>query len=192
MWIGWLKKVMTSDDFIKDTEIPGVFIIARPTFYDERGFFRETFRKNDLDNKLGYEFNPVQANHSRSEKGSLRGIHIAPWNKLVTVTSGKVQQIVVDLRKNSPTFGKHISVDIGENEWISVYIPAFCGNAFLVLSDEANYTYLTTDYWEAGKEKAVIYNDLNINIKWELPDEELVLSDKDQQNQSLDEYRKLI
>lgn len=176
-----------NEDFIKETEIMGVFVIARPTFNDERGFFRETFRKSDLERRIGNSFNPVQANHSRSEKGSLRGIHIAPWNKLVTVTSGNVQQIVVDLRKDSPTFGKHISVLMGEENWVSVYIPAKCGNAFLVTSNNANYTYLTTDYWSAGEEKAVIYNDQALNISWQLPENELVLSEKDKNNPTLQE-----
>lgn len=174
-------------DFIKETKINGVFIIARPTFKDDRGFFRETFRKNDLDNKLGYEFKPVQANHSRSIKGTLRGIHIAPWNKLVTAISGKVQQVVVDLRKESPTFGKYISVVMGEENWVSVYIPAECGNAFLVLSDEANYNYLTTDYWASGREKEVIYNDKTLNIQWGLPTSELMLSEKDLKNPNLEQ-----
>lgn len=173
-------------DFIKETEINGVFKISRPTFKDDRGFFRETFRKGDLDSRLGYEFKPVQANHSRSIKGTLRGIHIAPWNKLVTATSGKVQQVVVDLRRESPTFGKHISILMGEENWVSVYIPAECGNAFLVLSDEANYNYLTTDYWSPGKEKGVLYSDKTLNIRWELPISELVLSEKDLKNPILD------
>ncbi|EKD90374.1 MAG: dTDP-4-dehydrorhamnose 3,5-epimerase [uncultured bacterium] len=120
----------------------------------------------------------------------MRGIHIAPWDKLVTAVSGKVQQVVVDLRKDSPTFGKYVSVDMGEENWVSVFIPAGCGNSFLVLSEQADYTYLATDYWEAGKEKSIIYNDPKIGISWELPNEELLLSDKDLENPTLEEYLK--
>ncbi|KKQ09585.1 dTDP-4-dehydrorhamnose 3,5-epimerase [Candidatus Daviesbacteria bacterium RIFCSPHIGHO2_01_FULL_36_37] len=179
-----------NDDFIKETEIEGVLIISRPVFSDDRGFFRETYRRGDLEEKTGKSFIPTQANHSRSEKGSLRGIHIAPWDKLVTAVSGKVQQVVVDLRKDSPTFGKYVSVDMGEENWVSVFIPAGCGNSFLVLSEQADYTYLATDYWEAGKEKSIIYNDPKIGISWELPNEELLLSDKDLENPTLEEYLK--
>lgn len=171
------------EDYIEETDILGVFIIKRPTFEDERGFFRETFRKNDLEKRLGYPFNPVQANHSRSKKGTLRGIHIAPWHKLVTVFRGQVQQVIVDLRRDSPSFGKHISVLLGEGNWVALFIPKGCGNAFLVLSDEADYNYLTSDYWVPGREIGVIYNDSDLNIKWELKD--VGLSDKDLQNPSL-------
>ncbi len=176
------------NDYIEETNINGVYVIKRPVHGDARGFFRETFRKKDLDNKLGYEFNPVQANHSRSEKGVLRGIHAAPWNKLVTVTRGQVQQVVVDLRKDSPDFGKHFSIILGEENFVSVYIPAKLGNAFLVLSEDADYNYLTTNYWAPGKELAVIYSDPELNIKWEL--ENPTLSDKDLQNPTLKEFVK--
>jgi dTDP-4-dehydrorhamnose 3,5-epimerase len=174
---------MSDTDFIKSTEIDGVFVIERPTFGDERGFFRETFRQNDLEARLGYKFNVVQANHSRSIKGGLRGIHIAPWNKLVTVTRGEVQQIVVDTRPDSPTFGKYLSWQIGDSNRISIFIPAGCGNAFLVLSDDADYNYLTTDYWAAGKEKMVIYNDPDLGIDWQL--DTPVVSEKDLANSPL-------
>ena len=134
------------DDYIEETKLPGVFIIKRPKFEDPRGFFRETFRKKDLDKRLGFEFNPVQANHSRSEKGTLRGIHIAPWHKLVTLIRGNVQEVVVDLREGSETFGEYISLNLGEDNFASIFMPANCGNAFLTLSDVADYQYLTTHY----------------------------------------------
>lgn len=176
------------EDYIEETNINGVYVVKRPVIGDERGFFRETFRKKELDNRLGYEFNPVQANHSRSEKGVLRGIHVAPWNKLVTVARGKVQQVVVDLRKESPEFGKYFSIILGEENFVSVYIPANLGNAFLVLSEVADYNYLTTDYWSPLKELAVIFNDPQLNIKWELDNP--ILSDKDLQNPTLKEFFK--
>lgn len=173
------------EDYIEESEINGVFIVKRPVFSDDRGFFRETFRKEDLEKRLGYEFNPMQANHSRSQKGSLRGIHIAPWHKLVTVFRGQVQQVVVDLREDSPDFGKHLSLTLGEDNWYCVFIPKGCGNAFLVLSDEADYNYLTTDNWAPGREKNVSYNDPDIGITWQ--DENPTLSEKDLNNPSLKE-----
>lgn len=174
---------MSNQNNLLETELPGVYIIERPVFADDRGFFRETFRKDELESKLGFSFNPQQANHSRSKKDTLRGIHIAPWHKLVTCTNGLVQQIVVDTRKDSPTFGKYISVIIGEDNWRSVFIPAGCGNAFLVLSDQADYNYLTTEIWTPGKETNLAWNDPEINIQWQTNTPNL--SDKDNSNPSL-------
>lgn len=173
------------NQYIKTTEIDGVYIIERPTFSDERGFFRETYRKNELEETIGHEFNPVQENHSHSVKDVLRGIHIAPWSKLTYCVRGMVQQVVVDLRKDSPTFGKYISINIGDDNRVKVYIPPLCGNAFLALSDVVDYMYLTTDYWAAGKEANVAWDDLDLNIKW-LSNHPLA-SEKDQSNPSLRE-----
>lgn len=170
---------------IKKTEIEGVLVINRPTFTDERGFFKETFRLNELEEVSGQEFKIVQQNHSRSEKGTLRGVHIASWNKLVYCTRGEVFEVIVDLRKDSTTFGKHFSLEIGEKNKVMIFIPKGLGNAFQVLSDEADYTYLTDDYWQAGKELAVAWDDKNLNIDWRIKPP--VLSDKDKDNPSVRE-----
>lgn len=172
-------------DYITETAIAGVFVIERPSFGDERGFFRELYRKADLDAKLGFPFEPVQANHSRSQQNTLRGIHIAPWHKLVTVYRGQVQQVVVDVRPESPTFGKHISVDLGENNFRSVFIPAGLGNAFAVTSDVADYCYLTTDYWAPGKETYVNYADPDLDIRWQTT--QPIVSEADQKHPALRE-----
>lgn len=154
-------------DYIKETELSGVFIIERPIFGDDRGFFRELYRKSDLDKRLGFEFNPVQTNHSRSQINTLRGIHIAPWHKLVSVYRGSVQQVVVDVRPGSPTFSQHISINLGEDNFRSVFIPSGMGNAFAVTSEAADYCYLTTDYWSVGAETYVNYNDPDLAIPWQ-------------------------
>ncbi|MEZ4179913.1 MAG: dTDP-4-dehydrorhamnose 3,5-epimerase [Candidatus Doudnabacteria bacterium] len=158
---------------------------AQPCRDDREGFFKETFRKAELENKLGYELDFKQTNHSRSTYATLRGIHIAPWHKLVTCTSGTVQQIVVDTRPHSPTFGQHISVMMGENNQKTVFIPKDCGNAFLVLSPQADYLYQTTEYWSPGKEVNVSYDDQDLNIAW--ANQKPLLSEKDQQNPPLKE-----
>lgn len=174
---------MDHNDFIVETKLPGVFIIERPINGDNRGFFRELFRKADLDKRLGFEFLPVQANHSRSSLNTLRGIHIAPWHKLVTVYRGSVQQVVVDVSPNSPTFGQHISVDIGEDNFRSVFVPAGFGNAFAVTSELADYCYLTTDYWAPGKETYVNYADPTLAINWQVTSPNV--SDADKSHPSL-------
>lgn len=168
---------MSDQDCIEETELKGVFIIKRPTFEDDRGFFRELYRKGDLEARLGYEFNPVQPNHSRSIKGVLRGVHTAPWMKLVTVTRGEVQQIVIDLREDSPDFGKYISINMGDSNRVCVFVPPGCGNAFLALSDVVDYIYFTTDYWAPGKEKYIIYNDPDLKIAWQT--DSPLISEKD-------------
>lgn len=154
-------------DYITETDISGVFIIERPTFGDDRGFFRELYRKSDLDSRIGFPFEPVQTNHSRSQLNSLRGVHIAPYHKLVTVYNGTVQQVVVDVRPESPTFGQYISINLGEGNFRSVFIPAGLGNAFVVTSDVADYCYLTTDYWAPGVETYVNYLDSDLSIEWQ-------------------------
>jgi len=169
---------------IAKTSIPGLLLIQRPTFSDERGFFRESARIAEIEEAAGVSFDIAQVNHARSSKNTLRGIHAAPWNKLIYVVSGKVQQVVVDLRENSPTFGKYESFILGDENRSSIFIPADLGNAYLVLSDEADYVYLTDQEWEPNREKGVAWNDPDLNIAWEL-EGEAVLSEKDQKNPPL-------
>ena len=175
----------TQNDYITETDIAGVFIIERPVFGDQRGFFRELYRKTDLDARLGYAFNPVQTNHSRSQLHTLRGIHIAPYHKLVSVYQGTVQQIIVDTRPDSPTFKKYVSVDLGEDNFRSVFIPAGLGNAFVVTSDIADYCYLTTDYWAPGVETYVNYADADVAVRWQTSTP--IVSNADMQHPTLRE-----
>lgn len=175
---------MDQNSPITKTSIPGVLVIARQTFSDDRGFFREAVRIKEIEEATGIKFEIAQMNHARSSKNTLRGIHIALWNKLVYVLSGKVQQVVVDLRQDCETFGKYESFIIGDENRSSIFIPKGCGNSYLVLSDEADYTYLTDQEWEPNKEKGVAWNDPDLNIAWEL-EGEVVLSEKDQKNPPL-------
>lgn len=174
-----------TQDFITETELPGVFIIERQVFGDSRGFFRELYRKSDLEARLGYAFEPVQANHSRSQKNSLRGVHIAPYHKLVTVYQGNVQQVVVDVRPDSQTFGKYISVNLGEDNFRCIFIPAGMGNAFAVTSEISDYCYLATDYWAPGIETYINYADPDLGIKWQVA--EPIVSEADLKHPSLRE-----
>lgn len=172
------------DETIKKTSIEGLLEIQRPTFVDGRGFFRESARIREIEEAAGLKFNVVQMNHARSTKNTLRGIHIAPWNKLIYVTSGKVKAVIVDLRPDSPTFGKHESFVIGDENKSSIFIPKGLGNSYLVLSDQADYTYLTDEEWSAGREISVAWNDPDLAIDWRL-EGEAVISEKDKNNPSL-------
>jgi dTDP-4-dehydrorhamnose 3,5-epimerase len=175
---------MSEANFITKTTLNGVMLINRPTFADDRGFFRESLRVKDLESEIAKPFNIVQVNHARSSKGTLRGIHVAPWNKLIYVTHGKVQAVIVDLQKNSSTFGNYESFILGEETKNSLFVPAQCGNSYLVLSDDVDYTYLTDQEWAPGLEFNVAWNDPELNVKWEL-DGEPILSEKDKQNPTL-------
>jgi len=170
----------------KVEKIKGVEIISLPTFSDKRGFFREVVRINEIEEIIGKSFVVKQVNHSRSSRNTLRGIHAAPWDKLIYVTKGKVQSVIVDFRKNSPTFGKHISIVLGEENKSCVFIPAFCGNSYLVLSEDADYVYLTNEEWSANREIGILWNDPNLKIDWMLEGEP-ILSEKDKNNPTLEQ-----
>lgn len=166
---------------VTKTSIPGLLLIQRKTFPDERGFFRETVRISEMEQAIGFPFHVAQVNHARSARDTLRGIHAAPWNKLVYVVRGSVQAVIVDLRENSPAFGKHESFTIGEENRSSIFIPKGCGNSYLVLSEDADYTYLTDEEWVPDKEIGIAWNDPTLNIRWEIQVEPLI-SEKDKQN----------
>jgi dTDP-4-dehydrorhamnose 3,5-epimerase len=166
---------------IKKFSIDGLLQINRPVFPDDRGFFKEIIRIGEIEKILGKEFIIRQANHSRSTKNTLRGIHVAPWNKLVYVVKGKVQAVVADCRRDSATFGKHESIIIGEENKSSIFIPAGCGNSYLVLSEDADYIYLTDQEYAPNLEKSIAWNDSTLAIKWQLEGEPL-LSEKDKMN----------
>ncbi|MGH7203143.1 MAG: dTDP-4-dehydrorhamnose 3,5-epimerase family protein [Candidatus Levyibacteriota bacterium] len=172
---------MSENNYIKATPLHQVLQIQRPTIKDDRGFFRESVRTKAIEEEIGVPFVVVQANHARSTKNILRGIHIAPWNKLIYVARGIVQSVIVDLRKDSPTFGKYESFLIGEENRSSIFVPAGCGNAYLVLSDVADYTYLTDQEWAANKEYGIAWNDPTLAVDWKLSGEPN-LSDRDKTN----------
>ncbi len=176
---------MTDQTYITKTELEGVLLLNRPSFADDRGFFREVFRKNDLEAAVGAELNFVQSNHARSSKNTLRGIHIAPWSKLITIMCGEIQAVIVDCRPDSATFGKHISVQLGESNFGALFVPPGFGNSYLVTSEQCDYNYLVTDYWAPGKETSIRYDDPDLNIEWQTKSP--ILSAKDMQNPSMRE-----
>src|SRR3989344_7575842 len=167
---------------IEQTILPGVFKIKRQTFSDDRGFFREVARLTELEKITGQTFNAKQLNHARSAKFTLRGIHAAPWNKLIYVVSGEIQCVLVDLREDSPTFGRHESFFIGNNDKSALFLPAWVGNSYLVLSENADYIYLTDQEWKEGLEKSVIWNDPDLAIDWKLKGKQPMLSERDKTN----------
>ena len=175
-------RIMDKTNSIQKTSLPGVLKIIRQTFPDDRGFFREVARITELEKEVGQKFVPVQLNHARSSKNTLRGIHAAPWNKLIYVISGEIQCVLVDFRQESQTFGRHESFFIGNNDKSAIYLPAWVGNSYLVLSENADYIYLTDQEWKEGLEKSVIWNDPDLAIDWKLKGKQPMLSERDKTN----------
>lgn len=162
----------------------GLLRISLPTIRDERGFFEEMVRFNEIEKLLGKQFLAKQVNHARSIKNTLRGVHIAPWNKIIYVMRGEIQVVAVDCRKDSTTFGKHESIILGDENRSCVFIPAGYGNSYLVLSDEADYVYITDQEWTPNKETDIIWNDKDLKINWQLEGEPF-LSERDRRARSL-------
>jgi len=174
--------------FTKVEEIEGLYIIEPKVFGDERGYFMETYNYNDF-KEAGLDMIFVQDNQSKSRKGVLRGLHFQkkhPQGKLVRVISGEVFDVAVDIRKDSPTFGKWYGITLSADNKKQFYIPEGFAHGFLVLSDEAEFVYKCTDFYHPEDEDGIIWNDSNVNIKWPLKNiDEIIISFKDQKWKAL-------
>ncbi|WP_146157089.1 dTDP-4-dehydrorhamnose 3,5-epimerase [Photobacterium rosenbergii] len=151
-----------------DTKIPDVKIIEPAVFGDDRGFFMETWQQGKF-SELVAERTFVQDNHSKSKKGILRGLHYQTENtqgKLVRVVSGEVYDVAVDIRKNSPTFGQWVGVLLSADNKRQLWVPEGFAHGFYVTSDEAEFVYKCTDYYNPNAEKSIIWNDPGLDIKW--------------------------
>ncbi len=158
-------------------------IIIEPTVYkDERGFFMESYNLRDF-KEAGCDVIFVQDNHSKSKKGVLRGLHFQKnylQGKLIRVIRGKIFDVAVDIRKDSPTFGEWYGIELSEENKLMFYIPEGFAHGFLVLSDEAEVLYKTTEYYHPEDEGGIIWDDPDIGIKWPLEEiDEIILSEKD-------------
>lgn len=163
------------------TSIPDVLIIEPDVISDSRGFFFESFNEKTFRRDTGLKINFVQDNHSHSIKGVLRGLHYQiqqPQGKLVRVVHGAVFDVAVDIRKSSPTFGQWVGVELTESNCRQLWAPLGFAHGFLVLSDNADFLYKTTDYYAPEFERSILWNDPTIGIKWPL-DKEPQLSAKD-------------
>ena len=171
-----------------ETKITGAKIIEPKVFGDHRGFFLETFERNRYQEMLNIDLEFVQDNHSRSSKGVLRGLHFQrknPQGKLVRVVRGKVFDVAVDIRKDSPTFGQWEGVLLSEDNKTQFWVPPGLAHGFLVLSDIVDFEYKCTDYYDSTSEGCLIWNDETVGIDWPEIDVELKLSPKDAQGMTL-------
>ena len=166
------------------TEIDGVWIIEPKVFSDPRGYFMEAFKQQEFDATIG-QINFIQDNESKSSFGTLRGLHYQKGDycqaKLVRVIIGEVLDVAVDLRKSSPSFGKHISVLLSDDNKRQLFIPRGFAHGFLVKSEEAVFTYKVDNIYAPQAEASIIYNDPALGIDWPIADSQLVMSEKDRQ-----------
>ena len=177
--------------------IPDVLLIELIVHRDERGYLVETFRQDILDQILGYKVNFIQDNESKSiSRGILRGLHYQspPYtqSKLVRVIKGKVLDVAVDIRINSPTFGKYVSVELSEDNNKQIFVPRGFAHGFSVLSDEAIFSYKVDEYFSAEHSEGIAYNDKDIAIDWGLSETDIKLSIQDQNNPNLVNIKKLL
>lgn len=178
-----------------ETGIKDLIVIEPIVFGDNRGFFMESYSKKDF-SEIGMDIEFVQDNHSKSKKGVLRGLHFQTKHvqgKLVRVTAGSVLDVAVDLRKNSPTFGKYYLVELSADNKKMFYIPPGFAHGFLTLEDNTEFQYKCTDYYAPEFDSGVLWDDSDIEIDWNfekygLSAGEILLSDKDKKQQTLKEF----
>ena len=166
------------------TEINGLYIIELTIHRDQRGFFLESWNQKEFNKAINQNINFVQDNHSHSSKGVLRGLHYQlkqPQAKLVRVTSGAILDVAVDIRQSSPTFGKHLTIELTADNYSQLWIPAGCAHGFVVLTSYADFLYKTTDYYSPKDERCILYNDIDLNIDWKLGKMKPQISNKDHQ-----------
>ena len=177
------------------TAIPDVVIIEPKVHGDSRGYFVETFRQDKLEEFLGYQINFCQDNESKSSKGVLRGLHyqLPPHaqTKLVRVISGRVLDVAVDIRKNSPTFGKYVAVELSGENKKQLLIPKGFAHGFVVLEDDTVFAYKVDNYYSPQCDRGIAFDDENLNIDWILNHNELNLSAKDTKQPKLNETNDL-
>ena len=151
-------------------EIPDVILCEPKTLSDERGYFSETFREDKLEKFLGFKINFCQENQSKSSFGVLRGLHfqLAPYaqTKLVRVLQGTILDVSVDLRKDSPTFGKHVAIELSEENKKQIFIPRGFAHGFAVLSKEVVLAYKVDNYYHQVSERGIAYDDKSLAINW--------------------------
>jgi len=174
-----------------ETSLPGVIVFEPKIFKDKRGFFLETYRE-DLMRQAGVNVKFVQDNHSRSSRGVLRGLHYQithAQGKLVQVTSGAVFDVAVDVRSDSPYFGKWYGTQLDEESMRMMYIPPGFAHGFVVLSEVADFIYKCTDYYNPDFEQGIAWDDPDIGIDWNISsiNSEVYLSERDRNNVTLNE-----
>ena len=169
---------------IKETPLKDCYIVEPTIFEDERGYFYEKFNEEKFENLSGQNGHFVQDNISKSSYGVLRGIHLQKGEhaqaKLVSCLEGKVWDVAVDLRVDSPTFGKWFGIELTAENKLQFYVPRGFGHGFSVLSETAIFAYKCDNLYNKESESGIIYNDNDLQIDWKIPTEKMIISEKDE------------
>lgn len=165
------------------TPIEGVLIVKPRVFGDSRGYFCETYSRRIFFEKTGIDTEFVQDNEAKSVYGVVRGLHFQKGEhaqgKLVRVSEGRVLDVAVDIRPGSPTYGKHVAVELSAENFLQLYIPKGFAHGYAVLSDTAVFQYKTDNYYCPESEGGILWNDPALGIDWKLPEKDVVLSERD-------------
>jgi dTDP-4-dehydrorhamnose 3,5-epimerase len=168
---------------VEKTPLADCYIIHDTVHGDQRGYFFESFNRKTFFSETGLDIDFVQDNQSKSQKGVLRGLHFQEGEhaqaKLVRVLQGKVLDVVVDLRKKSPSYGQTFAMELTEDNHQQLFVPRGFAHGFVVLSETAVFFYKCDNYYNKASERGIIFNDTDLAIDWQLPDTNLILSDKD-------------
>ena len=180
---------------VTPTALPEVMVLEPSVFGDERGFFMESYNRRVFNEAVGYDVEFVQDNHSRSTRGVLRGLHFQlppqAQGKLVRASTGAVFDVAVDIRRDSPRFGQWVGMELSETNKRQLWIPAGFAHGFLVLSDQADFLYKTTNYYSPSHERCIRWDDPIVGITWPEPSTPIKLSGKDSAGIALEEVRQL-
>ena len=170
--------------FVKDTALPGLLVLERPTHRDERGFFREVFHLDELEAVTGSDFRLAQWNHSLSRPRVIRALHAEGWNKLVYPVSGRMFAAIADIRPQSPAFGRVATFTFDDDDRRALYIPRGLANSICVLGEEpVNYLYLVDAYYDGKDTTAVAWDDPDLAVPWPIADP--IISQRDRHNPRL-------
>lgn len=168
---------------LQQTPLKDCFILKPKVFRDERGLFYETYNEQLFEKVTGLKVNFVQDNQSISTKGVLRGLHFQSGKmaqaKLVRVIKGRILDIVVDLRKDSETYGKSFSIELDDVENLQLFVPRGFAHGFITLSEKSIFAYKCDNFYDKASEGGIIYNDATLALDWYLPEEEFIISEKD-------------
>ena len=168
---------------VTETKLKGCFILEPKVFVDDRGYFMESYNEELFNDSIGRKVHFVQDNQSFSTKGVVRALHRQIGEhaqaKLVRVLQGRVLDVAVDLRTDSPTYGQHVAVELSYENRKQLFIPRGFAHGFVALSDTVEFFYKCDNYYNKASERGIIYNDTTLNIDWKLPQEQLIISEKD-------------
>lgn len=172
------------NDFIQKTSIEGLLVLKRPIHKDDRGFFREIFHIDEIEQVLNIQFKGIQMNHASSLPKVLRGIHAENWNKIIYPVNGQVFVAIVDIRIDSLTFGKFETFPINDENRIALFVSKGLANAYCVIGEKTvDYIYLVDAYYDGTDTRAIAWDDPDLAIKW--PISNPIISDRDQNNPNL-------